>query len=378
MPSLHGPTAQLPEHDTIVAPSRTRPICTRDPDYYREDGDCILLVGQVLFKVHRFLLTRDSSRFRNILKSRLPDGSLIRGGSDSSPIILVDDIVEFRALCCALYAPAHEIGAQYDPKRVDIPKIVSLVRIYDKYEFSGANKWTIDILETHLNPQSTCTFTDSCSADDLAFVLERSVDGQAKRMEEFIVSRWLCRIKKGELDTAHALNVAERLDLRNFQGMLYHLQVARLSPRAQSAYTPNTSTVFNVREELSKSSFTLDQQIKLINGICSLTLSWFDILKSMTPSNNHHRIGIYIRTNNCKEWELSVKKSISSIDFTLDCLGNIDRMLEALDKFGPSCAYCQAGAKDQLKDAKTRIEASLPDHFLGRIECRVYSGDFFA
>ncbi|KAF8651967.1 hypothetical protein AX16_004610 [Volvariella volvacea WC 439] len=389
----HDTSMDLPTKDSTMTlePSPVKLTYTRDTTYYREDGDCVLLVGQVLFKVHRFLLAQDSSTFGTMVHNpQPPGGGPRRGSSDDDPITLTDDADEFRTLCWALYALAHEIGAQYDSKRVDIPKIISLVRICGKYSFSSLEKWSLDVLETHLNTQSTCTFTDSCSADDLACILERSVLGQIKNLENFVEDKWLYRIQKGEFDVAYALNVAERLDLRQFQGFLYYVQATKLSsllhPRQFTSAVP---VVFNVREELSKSALTLDQQMKLTSGICSLTLSWLNLLGTMTAPPVHATTyieddddidddddeGGYQELCSSQTWEFIFQKSLSSNSFTVDCLDNIDQIVEMLEKnpvcraeFQKLCSSCQAQVKKQLTDVKARLQASIPDHFLGTVD----------
>lgn len=95
---------------------------TRDPDYYMEDGSCILLVQDTLFnvspsgfctpetvpnwhlQVHRSILSKDNSSFSSMFS--LPQGDRIaEGRSDENPIVLLGDSpAEFRHFLWALYA----------------------------------------------------------------------------------------------------------------------------------------------------------------------------------------------------------------------------------------------------------------------------------
>jgi len=86
-------------------------IPTRDADYYISDGNTVLLVENILFKVHRSTLTKDKSTFDTMFS--LPsdsssDSSMTvgpEGESDDNPIHLQGDTAEeFRALLWALYA----------------------------------------------------------------------------------------------------------------------------------------------------------------------------------------------------------------------------------------------------------------------------------
>ncbi|KIJ27536.1 hypothetical protein M422DRAFT_784864 [Sphaerobolus stellatus SS14] len=76
----------------------------RDPDYYFEDGSAVILVQNVLFKVHRTILSRDSSAFETLF--RLPSGKqAVEGTRDSDPVILQGDTPEqFRSLLWSLYS----------------------------------------------------------------------------------------------------------------------------------------------------------------------------------------------------------------------------------------------------------------------------------
>jgi len=95
----------------------------RDPDYYFKDGNIIFRVEQTIFKVivcprscslqfvlstvlpkvHRFLLSHDSSAFHDMLS--LPSGEQHVEGYDEKPITLKGDTAqEFRNPMWALYA----------------------------------------------------------------------------------------------------------------------------------------------------------------------------------------------------------------------------------------------------------------------------------
>ncbi|CCL99253.1 uncharacterized protein FIBRA_01268 [Fibroporia radiculosa] len=80
----------------------------RDEAYYIDGADCVIRVENTLFRVHRFLLARDSSAFQDMFSLPLGEGSqsaLQEGFSDSNPIRLFGDTAqEFRTLLSLLYA----------------------------------------------------------------------------------------------------------------------------------------------------------------------------------------------------------------------------------------------------------------------------------
>ncbi len=92
---------------------------TKDPEYYRPTGDCIVLAEGVLFKVcyyfclsrnplktgqvHKLLLTKHSTEFDMMLiEAEYPTNYK---ADESLPVLRVDDSAEaFRRLCWTLYA----------------------------------------------------------------------------------------------------------------------------------------------------------------------------------------------------------------------------------------------------------------------------------
>ncbi|KAF9481107.1 hypothetical protein BDN70DRAFT_876709 [Pholiota conissans] len=62
---------------------------TYDENYYREDGDAVIRVENVLFKIHRYLLVRDSSVFADMFNMPQGDSATI-AATNESPIRLYD------------------------------------------------------------------------------------------------------------------------------------------------------------------------------------------------------------------------------------------------------------------------------------------------
>ena len=93
---------------------------THNPDYYYDHADCIILVENTLFKaclfkpplvdgfefvsqIHKFMLSRDSSVFRDMFALPGGDNSL-QGSSDEMPIVLQDKVADFHSLCWLIYS----------------------------------------------------------------------------------------------------------------------------------------------------------------------------------------------------------------------------------------------------------------------------------
>ncbi|KAF8651959.1 hypothetical protein AX16_004602 [Volvariella volvacea WC 439] len=347
-----------------------------DETYFHEyDGDCVFLVGGVFFKVHRHRLTRDSSIFKTMFNLPLPvDGP--KQGTMENPIILQDDPEEFRALCWILYALPLEICSQCDVKQANITRLVSLARICRKYQFGSIEQWTLGLLTTHINPQSPCQFLDDCPAGMLTKMLELSALSDLKKLEEWIIEKWLERIRKGQLDIPHALTVAERLNLRNFQGSLYYAQLLALSGPALQ-----TSSIIDIRSKASKLLLTPDQQNKLYAGAWLLSLSWIkinDAICRVKPRELFRTVCGRPNKNECPDrWDVACRKSLALpfIDEAHgDHLEGVRQMLKAIEEkadnmadLNPLCAKCRQEGIKMVKAEleKFQLEMSLAEYFLG-------------
>ncbi|KAF8218088.1 hypothetical protein K438DRAFT_18071 [Mycena galopus ATCC 62051] len=81
-------------------------VATKDEKYYRDDGDCIIQVEDVLFKIHRYHLTEDSdSSVFHTMFCMPPGQAPSEGQHDCNPISLSEDsLVQFRAFLSFSYS----------------------------------------------------------------------------------------------------------------------------------------------------------------------------------------------------------------------------------------------------------------------------------
>jgi len=123
-----------------------------DPVYYLPEGNIVILVEDVLFKVHGSTLTQDSSIFGSMLSLPHPEAQSNNreGESDDNPIILHGETVaRFRTLLWALYALPHEIAKLY-VHNADIGLLVNIASVAQKYTFEKVESWAADLMLTKL------------------------------------------------------------------------------------------------------------------------------------------------------------------------------------------------------------------------------------
>ncbi|KAG8723387.1 hypothetical protein FRC09_003519 [Ceratobasidium sp. 395] len=145
------------ETSTVVTPIQApSPAITRDSQHYYEDGSVVLLVSNVLFKVHASLLKARSKVFKDMLTPPpSQDDIKPEGLTDEHPIKITDVTAsEFRNLLVIFYALPSDMvslgiqGATY-PVRA-WPAFVSLsdvARLTKRFCMTDDEKWAASRLK---------------------------------------------------------------------------------------------------------------------------------------------------------------------------------------------------------------------------------------
>ncbi|KAJ6604174.1 hypothetical protein DFH09DRAFT_1121866 [Mycena vulgaris] len=140
----------------------------RDPDFYVEDGDCVLRVENTLFKVSGSLFSRNSMVFRNLF---LLDGELLLAGtSDQFPIRVRGTAENSRVLCWLLTLSGQQ---QYREPIVILEQQCHLILERCGCCKSNADCGT-DEMSQHCpraRSQSAASTTHPTSPEGLAFII---------------------------------------------------------------------------------------------------------------------------------------------------------------------------------------------------------------
>ncbi|KAI9058248.1 hypothetical protein FKP32DRAFT_1659419 [Trametes sanguinea] len=273
----------------------------RDPTYYINDGNTVLFVENILFKVHRSVLTKDKSAFETMFQlsgetdSVRSDSSMSmaqEGESDANPIRLQGDTAdEFRALLWALYALPHELTLAMTTD-ADCTQLVNLVRITHKYQFRSIMTWALSALHHYYSRPGafddvlTTAATSNPSPPTLPHtgpatpgpspahpptlvqITELAALCERADLLECAIARWKRLIGEGR-DLALALNIGERFNLRPVTGLAYHGLMLR--GKAQWDAEP---------------ALTRAQRVRLLAGYYALTKLW-DALPGQPPPLTH-------------------------------------------------------------------------------------------
>ncbi|CAG7847426.1 SubName: Full=Uncharacterized protein {ECO:0000313/EMBL:CCA68186.1} [Serendipita indica DSM 11827] len=129
---------------------------SRHPVWYFEDGNCIFLVDNVLFNLHRFVLTRNSAVFGALFqlpppqrlrvhakRAQLGEESVPEGVDDTRPIVLNGvSLVDFEAFLSLLYLPIYESDEHFS-----LAQWISILEVATRWDFTAIRQHAVTRLE---------------------------------------------------------------------------------------------------------------------------------------------------------------------------------------------------------------------------------------
>ncbi|KAF8148984.1 hypothetical protein K438DRAFT_1779479 [Mycena galopus ATCC 62051] len=200
---------------------------TRDADYYFDDGDLIILAENTLFRVHKFLLSRDSSMFKDMFI--IPGGSSAAersdGSSDETPLSVSDTVEAFRALLWVLYALPPDLQAYLanDKTAVDLNRIVSVAETTNKYHFASLEAWSMQVIKSVV-PKLKFTEATSTLLARIMTLAERCADSE---LSDTVLEAWEGLLRSG-VNPAQLINVLERQGHSSFSPLTFHAQLSTM------------------------------------------------------------------------------------------------------------------------------------------------------
>ncbi|KAF8957023.1 hypothetical protein BDZ97DRAFT_139935 [Flammula alnicola] len=257
----------VPVHPSYDSSNASHPALY-DETYYKPDGDCVILVEGVLFKLHRFLLARDSSAFADMLNIPTGDKEDSQAMTEENPLVLQDNIKNFRALCWILYALPNDIQKQNKKSHVDFPRLISVLSIANKYHFDSHEQWAGHMLMKHcprLDLENREHFLFNCPIADLQEFIHVSDIVDMKKLRTFGEGVWIHRLKdQPNESTAIALDFGHKLGLRKFLGRVYYCELSRMAVQKERS----AASLF------SDNDMSTAQNLALYRGFWSLSRYW--------------------------------------------------------------------------------------------------------
>ncbi|KAF7314797.1 F-box domain-containing protein [Mycena kentingensis (nom. inval.)] len=224
--SMAAPTMSLDDSisrsSSVLSHRMRNPV--KDDNYYFENGDCTFLVEGVLFKLHKFMLSRDpESMFCNLFADAQ--------GDDVMP--LDDHVGDFRALCWGLYAPPNEIYhlartvQNIDSSPTSVRKYLGVFSLAHKYILLELERWGWTMARA--NPFAIPAYLRTCSESELERMLRLAYrcTASAPELADLVESSWITRLRGGgnngtpTLSYSRALTAGELCSSRKLQTAVY-------------------------------------------------------------------------------------------------------------------------------------------------------------
>ncbi|KAF7289702.1 BTB domain-containing protein [Mycena indigotica] len=264
----------------------------RDGHFYKMDGNCIVRVGDTLFKIHKHLLAPESDEhalFGALLALALEDSE---GDSDERPIILEGDTPDdLRAYLRFLYSNPLQLRDE-NITVADLPQLAVAGRFANKYRIESFEEWVKLVVTGKLSQPDALR---GCSDEAFLELLRFSQTCAAPILTESVFSAW-ARHKLGA--GADVAGVVARMltlngctgDVKTMVGVMHYAQLLSLNqarplpePRVSDLYTPI---------HISSTSLGDTQHLRLLQAHRSLSLSWARI-------TDHLLFHIQLCSNQC-------------------------------------------------------------------------------
>ncbi|KAI0352584.1 hypothetical protein OH77DRAFT_1428282 [Trametes cingulata] len=372
----------------------------RDAEYYIEGADCVIRVEDTLFRVHRYLLGRDSSAFQHMFSMPALQGGApsqcAEGYSDDNPIRLYGESVErFRDLLSVLYDLPPQLQA-YNTPEGNVDRLLTICEMTNKYHFASIEAWATDALYNvisglHGRPQQPYDLAH-CSSAWMRRLLEVAMLCGHDKLLQLVADRWVDRILKRDLRPIHALDIAARCGHNKLLGYAYYVQLLEMGPDFDpgvvedgrqfargwqytfidlETFVMGTVAAANGEPRIGTPAvLTREQKQRLLSGHWSLTRLW-ERLRGAPPRFDRPE-GCTYHQHGCLSTWAQVWREVGRSGTTLrleaaDVLGRLKVMQEQLsthaDLSNALSPQCKRAALLALKAAVTEVEEGLAGHF---------------
>ncbi|KAK7690136.1 hypothetical protein QCA50_006785 [Cerrena zonata] len=376
----------------------------RDERFYFPEADCVIQVENTLFRVHKFVLARDSSAFQDMFSLPMDQSGSCdqsprfhEGTNDKNPIKLFGDTAEdFRIMLSLLYSLPPELQI-YQTSSAPVPQLLTLTSILNKYHFATTSIWALSALYDVLSGKHGTPLPphDVNNPQCIETLLERIVEvacvcGHAE-LRDFIEERWCARIctasgslmgidaYRREREARWAVHVADKWELTRLAGVAYYTLLLETNGAINQSFSFHTSTHddSNTANEPQPDpwippALTKSQTVRLLVGHRSLILLG-DQLRSTTPTFPRPD-GCVFHVHGCLSAWSTAWREVSRSETTLykfkscDIIGKLKSMEEQImGNTDLQCALtpvCRRRAMSAVRELRESISKGLSDHFV--------------
>lgn len=258
-----------------------------------------------------------------------------------------------------------------DTTEADMPQLLHLAFITNKYKFSTTEKWVTDIILHHCrNTPGRLNFAFTCTPECLELLFDIAVRCDQNELREEVETKCLERFKAGELSAAFVLDLGERLQLRSFLGNAYYAHLMKLcssSKRSPDEVAPPIPVGRAVARSMSIDTADLApiHSQRLYAGFISLSYCWDSLTVIQVPTEGKKR-----PSGGCSmhdSWSCSTEDCWRTLFGQAALAKPLPDVLARLGLIGHKSRKtktpCVASIPDIADGLYWRVSDELPDHF---------------
>lgn len=201
--------------------------------------------------------------------------------TEHDPVIFHERAEDLRAYCWRLYVQCvmlfldllmstdsttsfEEMAKQSDPSAVDFSRLLSIYYLANKYQMLRDEAWARNCVVTHCEQtQDADRLFSRCTEFELERLLVMACDAGIESLKQAIGSVWARMLQKNPARSINnVLNLAERLNLRRFQGQLYYAALVRVTSKSNEE---------DMDSQIAKLGIQPIQLVHLMKGYQALT-----------------------------------------------------------------------------------------------------------
>ncbi|KAL4245354.1 hypothetical protein ABKN59_009790 [Abortiporus biennis] len=223
-----------PEFDTSTIHEET-PHPLHHKDYYLEDGNLVILVENILFRVFRSTFRRHSSVFNDLfmLPEPVEGATGVEGSSDENPLVFSGiSTVDFERLLWILYPPNYSMC-----KASTLDEWTSILHLATQWEFADIRTLAIRSLQS----------IDISPVDRILLSREYDIGG-----------RWVLSAYTALCERAEPLTLAEASKL----GLETSVRVAQMREQMRGTFSRSTMTAGGYRSMTRSATAKRDQTLQ--------------------------------------------------------------------------------------------------------------------
>ncbi|CAK5266300.1 unnamed protein product [Mycena citricolor] len=263
------------ESSSTIELGKTSGTFVRDPEFFRDDGNCVVCVGNTLFKIHRgYLAPPQADNILTCLEEAEGVATL------ENPVHLEHvHISQLRAFLTLAYTDRKELCTL---ENIDVLQLIDAAMFASSFGLDIFCQWSKGALFELIESRKILA---SCASEVyLALILlHRRLPLPIVDIETKITTTWLGRLETRELINVEAMETGEFLHMNKFLGRVYYETLIQVDHDAtQQTKLQGLGPLKSICEEFDpEHELPEPHRTRLLVGSRSLCMAWYRIISKV-------------------------------------------------------------------------------------------------